>query len=187
MSNVNSPNEIIRSLNAHPANGGCLPVIDIDQLRSRQGLGYMFIADVAIVDTDVAYRLFRVGSKRIYWKQASIVSELSNFRLEIYEGPTVTDTGTEVNNVIAFNRAIECDDCDITIYRSPTVTDEGFLIDLYWIPGEDGIGGRSVGDKDNTGIHEFALKTNTDYLIKGYRTEGTGTNRVTVKYKWTLQ
>jgi hypothetical protein len=164
--------------------GGAV-IVDLEHHRIHRGQAFQFIAFPVLDGTTPAYRLFRTGSKVLHFKEIVATSEKTDFVLELYEGPTISNTGTEVNNKISFNR-ISNEDCELTIFTSPTVTADGFLLDKYYLPGGEAPGGNFSGESQSS-EWEFVLKPNTDYLIKGYRITGTGTNQVLVKYRWYIQ
>jgi hypothetical protein len=97
--------------------------------------GFMFSLshmEEGIADNGSIDMLFVVGPDHILqWTHECLASK--TFRIEIYEGPTVSDLGTALK-VVNMNRASPRN-LDTVAYTDPTVTDNGLKLFEQVLPG----------------------------------------------------
>lgn len=167
----------------------CPAYTDYVVAKIHKGDAFLFIADVVISGDQPRYRLFKVKSRPIYFREIRIVTEKPGLMLELYESPTVNGNGEE-EYPISYNRnKIGKPGCHV--FTQPDVINDGYLLNKFYLPG--GVGSAnlflgtasvSIGEQQQS-EWEYVLKPNTDYLVKGYRVEGsTGDSRTLVKYMW---
>lgn len=88
-------------------------------------------------------------------------------RIEIFEGPTVSNNGTEIDR---HNRnRLSSNTSTTVIYSGPTVSDDGTKIFDTIVPG--GIGRNSSGG-DGGIFEEFIFKPDTTYLVQATNLSG---------------
>jgi hypothetical protein len=162
--------------------GGALTALEWEHAKIHAGHTAMTSEIVTLTGATPGYRLFRVGEKYIHFKEAEFVSEKTGLIVEISEAPTLSDPGT-LSDLKRYHNRLRNEDDDIEIYTNPTVTAQGTILETFYIPGGETPGGNFIGGSGSTSW-EFMFKQNTDYLIKGYRPDGTGDCQVLVKYRW---
>ena len=129
--------------------------------------------------------LFRSGPRK--WtdiKFRDVQTSGPNFYVEVYEAPTVSDTGSEQISVFNWSRPLK--DFRLsgaTIWKNPTLTDPGELIDKDAIYGRDAAAAKNRnGDLNTEGVSRV-LQPDTDYIIR-IRNAGEGPESAWIKINW---
>ncbi len=135
---------------------------------------HLFTSIGAAADAEV---LIKVGSNKYLHFMFSISAGAESY-VYIFEGPTITTNGTEVQ-IRNMNR-FSSNTSDANVYYTPTIGVDGTQICVGLLPGaikKNDMGGNIRPDT------EWILNKNTDYLIR-VTNNGTGAEPVAIQLEW---
>lgn len=141
-----------------------------------------YICDDYDSDVDIAspkYWLINVPDGTYPHMFFRMISSLNGFG-ELFENPTITDNGTEIDSIN--NNRNSANASNLNIYRDPTVSSDGTRI-MVAVFGSDATG--FLTGSSGAGVQEdkeLILKTNEQYLIKF--TALTDDCRVSMELSW---
>lgn len=122
------------------------------------------------------YIVFRTSSKKVLFKSRVVSYIGEEFRLELFNSPTLSDDGTPI--IVSNYNGVYPQATTVEVYKGPTVVAEGTPIDDPNEP-EYYFGSSSQGQRAANSIpegRERILPENTTFLIKVTNT-GTGNGR----------
>lgn len=139
-------------------------LITIDDIHARIHQGVFFEANNLTLNVAVASPkkiLLVTGGTKVVHLSYDVETGAGGAKLELYEGTTVSDTGTPITSINE-NR-LSTNTAEMQVFDTPTVTNDGTQIDIHQ-SGTTTAGGKLSG---HVGFNrEFILKKSTNYQLK---------------------
>lgn len=115
----------------------------------------------ALGASNSTYMLLRAGANNVPHFEFT-VNTAGAARIDMFEGPTLTDDGTPLTEV-NHDRS-SSNTSDVSVFSEPTVSADGTLLLTDRVP--SGVAGAKAGLGNVSGRAEWLLAPSTDYLIK---------------------
>ncbi len=153
--------------------------IDIEHSEIHKGRMFMATKKATVATTVHTYIGILTGANGIHYKPATIVTTADALQVTLYEGSTVTG-GTAVD-VVNLNR----NSANVTTAVAKdgvTPSVNGTAIGTSFLGGSAGVGQTRSGGSAS-GVNEFVLKPNTQYMLDIYN-GSTASNTFQLTYGW---
>lgn len=106
--------------------------------------------------------LFRTGNKRVVIYQRMVITNGNEMEYQAFKNPEVSNNGTPLSPV---NRNDNSDtETSVQVFEAPTTSANGTPIPSIYIPGEAGVGNRTVGQFNQEGFVRI-LAPRTTYMV----------------------
>lgn len=116
----------------------------------------------SILASSSVYIQIKTGTKSMHLKPTNFSTDGDKFTISFFEEPVLQDGVTPVTII---NRNRNSVNTPLTVfYSDPTVTSDGTKIDEFYLGGS--YGQKITGSDIISGVDEFILKPNTNYLYK---------------------
>lgn len=140
-----------------------VPVIEALHYRIHQGVAYRLYVYGTLAGSGTRQCLIRTGPRHLVHLRLT-ASAQSQAKIDLYEGPTVTNVGTP-HLPICQNR-YEPAPLNLLSYVGSTVSADGTLLSSFPIMGAPSQGGKLSVSGVNGENDEWLLKNGTDYLLR---------------------
>lgn len=150
-----------------------IPVTDIIHERIHNGEMFSASRYVASVSDDASLDLLFQCSDDWSSHIVYVVRAGGDAEVLLYEGPTFSNAGTEVD---AINRRRVNPIASVhTVTHSPTVSDTGLLLEQQFVPGGSGGFFSFTPGSEGSLFKEFVFAPGEDYLLRVFNRSGSAT------------